>query len=130
LGLPSLYASRFASSIICSDYDSNAVTFIKDNIGLNHIGNMVSEQIDWTQMPAELEWEVLLMSDVNYDPADFEVLFPLLKSFLTMGKTILLSTPQRLVGKSFITALLPYCITNEERWQYQVAINVLVLKKS
>jgi predicted nicotinamide N-methyase len=130
LGLPSLYAAHFASFVICSDYDSNAVTFIKDNIGLNQISNMVAEQIDWTQMPEELEWEVLLMSDVNYNQEDFEVLLSLLQGFLVKGKTILLSTPQRLVGKSFISALLPYCILNEERWQDQVAINVLVLKNN
>jgi hypothetical protein len=91
---------------------------------------MVAEQIDWTQMPEELEWEVLLMSDVNYNQEDFEVLLSLLQGFLVKGKTILLSTPQRLVGKSFISALLPYCILNEERWQDQVAINVLVLKNN
>ena len=68
------------------------------------------------------------MSDVNYDPEDFENLLQLILLFLAKGQTILLSTPQRLVGKAFITALLPFCKLNEEKWQDQVAINVLVLK--
>ena len=129
LGLPSLYASHFASSVHCSDYNTLAVTFIKENIALNKITNVTCSKIDWTQLPDELEWEVLLMSDVNYNPSDFEVLLQMLHHFIAMGKTILLSTPQRLAGKDFISSLLPYCKVNEERWHDEIAINVLVLKK-
>ncbi len=129
IGLPSLYSSHFASSVICSDYNEEAVLFIKENISLNKICNMSSAIIDWNQMPVELEWEVLLMSDINYNPNDFEVLLELMHSCLTMGKTILLSTPQRLAGRSFIEALIPYCHLNEERKFKKETINVLVLKK-
>lgn len=128
LGLPSLYASHLAASVLCSDYNNDAVAFIKDNIALNAIKNMTSAKIDWTQLTDELDWEVLLMSDVNYNPDDFEVLLEQMHRFLFMGKTIILSTPQRLAGKAFIEVLLPYCKCNEERWQQEVAINVLVLK--
>jgi predicted nicotinamide N-methyase len=128
LGLPSISAAQFASSVLCSDYDMYAVEFIKDNIALNAITNMEAAKIDWTHLPAELDWDVLLMSDVNYDPDSFEILFQLFQRFLANGKTILLSTPQRLAGKAFINAVLPYCILNEERWHDEVAINILVLK--
>jgi predicted nicotinamide N-methyase len=128
LGLPSLYAAHFASSVLCSDYDKNAVAFINENIALNAIHNMEATVINWCHLPDELEWDVLLMSDVNYDPDSFEMLLQLLLRCLANGKTILLSTPQRLAGKAFITAILPYCILNEERMHDGVAINVLVLK--
>jgi predicted nicotinamide N-methyase len=128
LGLPSMYASQFASSVLCSDYDKHAVEFIKDNIDLNAINNMDAAVIDWCCLTDELDWDVLLMSDVNYDPDNFEMLLQLFQRFLVNGKTILLSTPQRLAGKAFINAVLPFCILNEERWHDEVAINVLVLK--
>ncbi len=127
LGLPSLYASYFASSVFCSDNNINAVAFIKENIALNAIHNMEAGVIDWCHLPDELEWDVLLMSDVNYDPNSFENLLQLIQRCMANGKTIILSTPQRLAGKAFITAILPYCIMNEERMQDGVAINVLVL---
>ncbi len=128
LGLPSLFASQYAASVLCSDYNQEAVRFIKENIGLNGISNMTASIINWTKIPEDIDSEVILMSDVNYDPEDFENLLQLILLFLSKGKTILLSTPQRLVGKAFITALLPFCKVNEEKWQDQVAINVLVLK--
>ena len=129
VGLPSLLASRFASSVICSDYDATAVGFIQMNIALNNIANMQYQLLDWTQLPPTLDFDILLLSDINYNPADFETLNSLIQHFLERGKTILLSTPQRLAGKDFINELLPWCILNEERWQEQTAINVLVLKK-
>lgn len=129
LGLPSLYVSEFAMSVHCSDYNKDAVALISENIKLNGISNMIASKIDWNQLPEDIDSEIILMSDVNYDPDDFDRLFQLIHRLLEKGNTILLSTPQRLVGKAFITALLPFCQLNEERWHDQVAINILVLKK-
>jgi predicted nicotinamide N-methyase len=129
LGLPSLYASTFCSSVICSDYNTTAVEFIQMNIILNNISNMQCEMFDWTQLPPTIDFDILLLSDINYNPADFETLKLLIQNFLASGKTILLSTPQRLAGKDFIAELLPWCILNEEHWHDQTAINILVLKK-
>ncbi len=128
LGLPSLVASEFASSIIYSDYDSQAVAFIEDNIVLNGIQNMVAAEINWTCLPADLSCDLLLLSDINYDPKEFSVLFELIKTFLEKGITILLSTPQRLAGRDFIEQLLPYTVLNKEVWQEQIPLNILVLK--
>jgi predicted nicotinamide N-methyase len=129
IGLPSLFASKFATSVLCSDYDATAVQFIQMNIALNNCANMISEKIDWTELPTTLDFDLLLLSDINYNPEDFETLKDLFQKVLANGKTILLSTPQRLAGKAFIAELLPNCILNEERWHNGTAINVLVLKK-
>lgn len=129
LGLPSLFASKFASSVHCSDYDSTAVRFIQMNIEGNKISNMRSELQDWTQLIPDMDYDTILLSDINYDPKDFETLKKMFANFLEEGKTIVLSTPQRLAGKAFINELLPWCLLNEERWHDQTAINVLVLKK-
>lgn len=129
LGLPSLLASRFASSVLCSDYDATAVQFIQMNLALNNITNMKAAQIDWTEMPSTFDYDVLLMSDINYDPTNFDGLQKLFHEILEKGVTILLSTPQRLVGKAFIAELLAWCILNEEQEYHHTAVNVMVLKK-
>jgi predicted nicotinamide N-methyase len=129
LGLPSLFASRLASSILCSDYDATAVAFIKDNIALNGIHNMVAKQIDWTNFPDNLDFDVLILSDVNYNPGDFSILLKLIENMLEKGVSVILSTPQRLAGRRFVEQLIPFCVLNEEIWWEQIAVNVLVLKK-
>ncbi|MEI8073161.1 MAG: methyltransferase domain-containing protein [Bacteroidota bacterium] len=128
LGLPSLFASRLASNVICSDYDAKAVAFIEDNIALNGIRNMVAAQIDWTDFPSTLEFDLLILSDVNYNPGDFDILLKLIENMLAKGVSIILSTPQRLAGRRFVEQLIPFCVLNEEIWWKQIAVNVLVLK--
>jgi len=128
LGLPSLFAASLAHSIVCSDYDATAVAFIEENIALNEIKNMEAEQIDWSKLPDNLSYEVILLSDINYNPTDFDVLLQLIEGLLNKGITIILTTPQRLAGRAFIQQILPYCKRMEEIWQDETAINVLVLK--
>jgi hypothetical protein len=75
----------------------------------------------------------LLLSDVNYKPALFAVLQNVISSFLLKGTTVILSTPQRLMAKDFLTPLLTNCIEQEElevtHERGKVMTTVLVLKK-
>ena len=89
---------------------------------------MVSAQIDWTDFPSTLEFDLLILSDVNYNPGDFDILLKLIDNMLAKGVSIILSTPQRLAGRRFVEQLIPFCVLNEEIWWKQIAVNVLVLK--
>ncbi|MBN8676533.1 MAG: hypothetical protein J0L56_20585 [Chitinophagales bacterium] len=59
----------------------------------------------------------------------------MLLQFLQAGTTILLSTPQRLMAKSFIDKLLPFCVEQEEysisinQYEQPALVSVLVLKQ-
>lgn len=110
LGLPSILASQYARKVICSDYVPEAIENIKRSALLNHIGNINCRLIDWEQFPEGLEADILLISDVNYDPAQFEMLYRLFNRLLQQGMHIILSTPQRIMGKPFIEKLLPFCV--------------------
>ena len=77
--------------------------------------------------------EVLILSDVNYDPAQFDVLIHLIDKFIHQGCTIILSTPQRIMASPFIQKLEAYII---ERYETLVdendipkEISILVLSK-
>ena len=82
-------------------------------------------------MNIERPEDAILLSDINYEPNAFATLKTLVFSLLHQGKTILLSTPQRLMAKDFIHLLLPVCKQQEERTVYaeetQTAITILVL---
>jgi len=100
LGLPSLYVSGIAAHVLCSDYDPEAVDFIRKNIGQNQCQHISAACIDWKELPKDLKTDLLLLSDINYDPKDFDILHALIEAFLRQGTTILLATPQRLVAKN------------------------------
>ena len=115
LGLPSLLAAQVATQVTCSDYIPEAVELMQQSIHENKLENIDAMLIDWNHMPNDLSVEVLLLSDINYEPQAFETLFNIITSFLEKGTTILLSTPQRLMAKPFIDRLLPYSKLWEEK---------------
>jgi predicted nicotinamide N-methyase len=133
LGLPSLVAAQHAAQVLCTDYVPEAVKMAA--ISVTHAGlkNVTAAVLDWQHLPPNLEVDVLLLSDVNYEPEAFAVLTGVINTFLSKGTTILLSTPQRLMAKGFIAPLLANCVKQEEVtvWHEgkEVLITVLVLEK-
>ena len=114
LGLPSLLAAHYAKEVHCSDYNQDAVDTIQQSIALNKLQNIQTSVLDWQTIPNHFNPDVVLLSDVNYEPEAFVILQTLIISLLQKGCTIILSTPQRLVAKSFVEGLLPYCILKED----------------
>jgi predicted nicotinamide N-methyase len=134
LGLPSLFAARYAATILCSDYNPDAVDYCRKSAEKAGLSNVKTAVLDWNNLPSGLEADLILLSDVNYEPGEFDQLSIVLERFLQAGTTILLSTPQRLMAKSFIAQWLPWCVKQEE---FQVtlqgttsAVSVFVLSRS
>ncbi len=108
LGLPSLVASSFAKEVCCSDFLPEPLHYVRASAELNQITHLSTRIINWQQLPKDLTAEVLLLSDINYNPSDFDALNKMLQHFLDQNTLILLSTPQRIMGKSFIEKWLAY----------------------
>ncbi|PZP41361.1 MAG: methyltransferase, partial [Pseudopedobacter saltans] len=113
LGLPSLVAAHFAKSVCCSDYIKDAVDIVTESAKLNHL-NIFTEVIDCNHIPDDKLGDVILLSDINYEPAVFDELYISLTQILNKGAKIILSTPQRLMAKPFIEKLLPFVMEQTE----------------
>lgn len=132
LGLPSLVAAAFARHITCSDLDPRAVKIMQQTFLLHCLQHVEVQIIDWNSIPRNLDADVVLLSDINYDPAQFQHLELVIKNFLIKKTTLLLSTPQRLMAKSFINTLMPYCTAQYEipvlHGKEQVLTTIFVLQ--
>lgn len=129
LGLPSLVAALYAREVLCTDHEAAAVAIAQQSATHNQLTNFKTAVVDW-QLQGDIEADVLLLSDVNYEPANFKYLLELVSSSLQKGITIIISTPQRLMAKDFINPLLQNCIQQEEmriEQQGEAMITVLVL---
>lgn len=114
LALPSFIASKYAAHVTCSDYLKEIVDLMNRNIQHLSISNIEAKIYDWHHSNADINADVLLLSDVNYHPDSFEPLKNLVESFLSQpGKIILLSTPQRLAGKEFIQMIERFIESSE-----------------
>lgn len=113
LGLPSLLAARWAKKVVCSDLSPEAMEYARRSANLNGLSNFKACTLDWNSLPANLAPNVVLLSDINYAPEVFDTLFHVIWDLLRKGCTIILSTPQRLMAKPFVSRLLPWCIHQE-----------------
>lgn len=132
LGLPSLLAARYATEVCCSDYLQDALDVIDQSIAANEYNNIYTSLLNWHNLPENLQPDVLLMSDVNYDEEEFAILYKVIERFINKGTTIILSTPQRLMAKSFINKLLPWISTQKEmeiNVSERTFVSIFVLKK-
>lgn len=126
LGLPSLVAARYAKQVICSDYLPEPLSFVQMSATENGIRNIETRIINWHHIPADLLTDIVLLSDVNYDPASFDALDQLLSFFLEQDSLIILSTPQRIMAKPFIEKWMPF-ITIQEEFILEDEVRVSVL---
>ena len=112
IGLPSLLMANEAKTIQVSDYDSEAVELFRKNIAHLQLHNVQALQMDWNNLPENIDPEVIILSDVNYDPTQFESLTKLIQKFIHQGCTIILSTPQRIIANPFVLALSEFIIAD------------------
>lgn len=114
LGLPSVFAARYAREIVCSDYNEEATDVIRMSAELNGLAGLHTAVIDWNCLPFDYDPDLVLLSDVNYEPASFPALSSLVLHFLERSKTIVLTTPQRLMAKTFIDTVSRWCVHQSE----------------
>jgi predicted nicotinamide N-methyase len=134
IGLPSLLMANEAKTIQVSDYDSEAVELFRKNIAHLQLHNVQALQMDWNDLPENIDPEVIILSDVNYDPTQFESLTKLIQKFIHQGCTIILSTPQRIIANPFVLALSEFIIADYlemvDENGVRKEISILVLSKN
>jgi predicted nicotinamide N-methyase len=133
IGLPSLMMADVAKSIQVSDYNLEAVELLQKNIEHLQLQNVEALQLDWNNLPYAIHAEVVILSDVNYDSTQFDVLIALIDKFIHQGSTIILSTPQRIMASPFVQKLESFIIERHEALVDENGIpkeiSILVLSK-
>jgi len=134
IGLPSLMMAGITNSIQISDYNLDAVELLRKNIEHLELENAEALKLDWNNLPENIDPEVVILSDVNYDPTQFETLTKLIEKFIHQGSTVILSTPQRIMASPFVLVLSIFIIADylelvdENRVTKEISILVLSKK--
>jgi predicted nicotinamide N-methyase len=108
IGLPSFQIAKMVKAVIISDHNSDAVELIEKNIALLDLNNAKAVLLDWNTMDYALTVDTILLSDVNYDPLEFDSLLQIIKHYLAKDAVIILSTPTRIMGIPLIESLQDY----------------------
>lgn len=131
LGLPSIVAAKTAVEVLCTDKEKAAVDLVQQSAVMHRLGNLRTAVMDWNNL-SNPETDIVLLSDVNYEPQNFQQLRQMIDGLLLQGITIILSTPHRLMAKDFILPLLPSCNLQQTytvvHQKEEVGVAVLVLQ--
>ncbi len=122
LGLPGLYAALIADKVSITDINTEAVNCIEQSIKYLELSNADSCVLNWNDAINGQLPDVVMMSDVNYELAVFEELKKILFSLLQKNVSIIISTPQRLVAKPFISDLLDNCFCSFQ-WHDEIVLD-------
>jgi predicted nicotinamide N-methyase len=101
LGLPSLLCAAEAISVHCTDRSREAMRFAEASAARNGWPGMRCSVLNWLDSPQPLPCDLLLLSDVNYDPQIGEALKALIDRYRQRNVDIVLATPQRPAGRAF-----------------------------
>ncbi|MFM1930594.1 MAG: hypothetical protein RL387_1922 [Bacteroidota bacterium] len=133
LGLPSFMIAGYANSVQVSDYAPEAVELLEKNIQHLQLNNVQAMELDWNRVPDSINADVVLLSDVNYNPSQFDGLLQLITKLIAEGTIVILSTPQRIMASPFVNAIQPLVkqthveLVNENG--NSIEISILVLSK-
>ena len=102
IGLPSFSIAHLAKNIILTDYAIDAIELMQENIKQLELENTTAQLLDWHTLDHNIECDVLLLSDINYDPTQFEALATFINSYLDRSSTVIIATPNRIISSPFI----------------------------
>ncbi|HZV07253.1 MAG TPA: methyltransferase [Gemmataceae bacterium] len=95
LGLPGITALAMGLRVTFSDYDATALRFAADNARVNGFHSFDTLQMDWRYPPDDLQFPLLLASDLIYEMRNVAPLVALIQKMLEPGGVCLLTDQDR-----------------------------------
>ena len=131
IGLPSFSIASHVAELIISDYSSDAVELIDRNITHLSLPHVKSMHIDWNAISDDIHADVVLLSDINYNPDDFTPLLSMIQCFIAAGSTVIIATPQRIMTNPFVESIKPFIkrslVIPVEEMNHVLDIGILIL---
>jgi predicted RNA methylase len=126
IGQPSLTMAQLAKEVIITDHNKDAVALLEKNIAHSGLTNARAMQLDWNSYNNFIPADTILLSDINYAPEQFEPLLNLLIRFIEEGSSLILATPQRIMGVSFIESIQHFIRHTETETVFEKDTEVMI----
>ena len=112
LGLPGVAALAMGLRVTFSDYDATALRFAGDNALSNGLDQFDTFQMDWRFPPDNLQFPIVLASDLIYEMRNVAPLVALIMKMLEPGGVCLLTdqdrVPSHVLRDTLTTEGLPF----------------------
>ena len=104
LGLVGISLSMAGHRVVVTDYDQDALVFVRASAALNGVELHDVRLLDWREPPAE-SFAMIVAGDVLYEKRDLEPIATLIASYLEPGGSALVSAQHRSAVEAFPAAL-------------------------
>jgi len=94
LGLCGIALAMHGFRVTISDYDADALAFVRANAALNHVSLDDARELDWRQ-PREEQFDLIVGADVLYEKRNRQPVLDLIVKCLTANGRAILSDPNR-----------------------------------
>ncbi|MHB8171178.1 MAG: class I SAM-dependent methyltransferase [Thermincolia bacterium] len=105
LGLVGVAAALQGAKVIQTDYIAKAVEQAGENARLNGVENIEQAVADWRDFQIKQEFDLILGSDILYEPNLHSYLTEIFSGNLRPGGQVILADPGRLYGRQLIREL-------------------------
>jgi len=131
IGFPSFSIAAYVSELIISDHATDAIELIDKNIAYLSLHHAKARRIDWNALSEDISADVVLLSDINYDPIEFNSILDMIKRFIAKGSTVIIATPQRIMTNPFVESIKPFIkrslVIPVEEMNHVLDIGILIL---
>jgi len=101
LGLVSLAAAALGWPVVASDYDEDALRFIRENADRNHLRLAGTMLLDYRQPPDRPCWDCILAADLLYEERLVAPVAKWIKAALAEGGVAMVCDPNRSTADNF-----------------------------
>ncbi len=122
VGLPGLICGLQDAAVTFSDFQSRALSLCEANARLHRLVRYRLLLADWRNFPFSERFDLVLASDVAYEPRLLPALKSVLLGVLKPGGSIYFSHPGRPVTYSFVDEILALGYFKEERCRIPVIV--------
>jgi len=102
VGIASVLAARMGWSITASDYDEDALAYVRLNAERNGVTLAGTAMVDFRVPPAIREYDLVLASDLLYEKRNCKPVARWIAAALNPGGLAMLSDPNRTAAESFV----------------------------
>lgn len=100
VGLPSFVTARWAREVLLTDVIPEAMDWAEENLRNLNLDNVRCMVADWN-IPDYPAADVVILSDVSYDPDSFDVLAKLINHYLDQDSRVIIALPERIISGKF-----------------------------
>ncbi len=100
IGLPSFVAATWAREVVLTDLITEAMVWAKENVRKLRLQNVQCRVADWN-IPDYPPADIVILSDVSYDPDCFNVLTKLINHYLDQNSRVIIALPERIISGKF-----------------------------